>query len=148
MTDTSSSDRMRIDKWLWAARFYKTRALAVDEIHKGRVRVKEQECKPARDVKAGDCISLRQGYATRTVVVCALSNRRGPAPEAQKLYQETDESLALRAALSEQRRLAPEPAHSIVQGRPTKRDRRQLQEARSANNQGPWGDRWSASLDD
>ena len=139
---------MRIDKWLWAARFYKTRALDVDEIHKGRVRVNDQECKPARDVKVGDCISLRQGYATRSVQVCALSSRRGPAPEAQKLYQETEESLALRSALAEQRRLAPEPAHSIMQGRPTKRDRRQLQQTRDANAQGPWGDRWSASLDD
>ena len=148
MTESSSTDRMRIDKWLWAARFYKTRALAVDEIHKGRVRVNDQECKPARDVKVGDSISLRQGYATRSVTVCALSHRRGPAPEAQKLYQETEESLALRAALSEQRRLAPEPAHSIQQGRPTKRDRRQLQQASVANAQGPWGERWSASLDD
>ena len=100
MTESSSTDRMRIDKWLWAARFYKTRALAVDEIHKGRVRVNDQECKPARDVKVGDSISLRQGYATRSMTVCALSHRRGPAPEAQKLYQETEESLALRAALS------------------------------------------------
>lgn len=144
-TPASDSERMRIDKWLWAARFYKTRALAVDEIHKGRVRVNGQECKPSRDIKVGDEVSFRQGYATRTVVVQALSPRRGPAPEAQQLYEETAESLALRAALAEQRHFAPEPAHAIVQGRPTKRDRRQLQEARERNADN-WGNRWSASL--
>lgn len=138
---------MRIDKWLWAARFYKTRALAVDEIHKGRVRVNDQECKPARDIRVGDCISVRQGYAIRSVVVRGLSGRRGPAPEAQLLYQETEESLALRTALSEQRRLAPEPADSISQGRPTKRNRRQLQGMRAQGSK-PWGDRWSASIND
>ena len=144
-TPASDSERMRIDKWLWAARFYKTRALAVEEIHKGRVRVNGQECKPSRDIKVGDEVSLRQGYVTRTVMVQGLSPRRGPAPEAQQLYEETAESLALRAALAEQRHFAPEPAHAIVQGRPTKRDRRQLQEARERNADN-WGNRWSASL--
>ncbi len=138
-------ERLRIDKWLWAARFYKTRAIAVEEIHKGRVRVNEAECKPAREVKVGDTIHLRQGHTPRTVVVQALSARRGPAPEAQLLYQETDESIRLRTALQEQRYFAPEPAHTITQGRPTKRDRRQLQQARE-HSRDAWGKRWSASV--
>ena len=149
MHETSpTNDRMRIDKWLWAARFYKTRALAVDEIHKGRVRVNDQDCKPARDIKVGDRISLRQGYCTRTVIVQGLSPRRGPAPEAQQLYQETADSIALRTALAEQRHYAAEPAHAIQPGRPTKRDRRQLQQAReNPDAASGWGSRWSASLD-
>ncbi|MEJ3960800.1 RNA-binding S4 domain-containing protein [Brachymonas sp. G13] len=149
MADTSlNTERMRIDKWLWAARFYKTRALAVDEIHKGRVRVNDQDCKPARDIKVGDQISVRQGYSTRTVIVQGLSPRRGPAPVAQQLYEETPDSIALRATLAEQRHYAAEPAHAIQHGRPTKRDRRQLQQAReNPDAASGWGKRWSASLD-
>ena len=134
---------MRIDKWLWAARFFKTRSLATDEINKGRVQVNGQVAKPARDVKAQDTVVIRQGDMTRTVLVMGLSQVRGSAPVAQGLYQETPESLALRAKVSEQRHLAREPALSIEHGRPTKRDRRELQRA----GQG-WGDRWSASVDD
>jgi ribosome-associated heat shock protein Hsp15 len=134
---------MRIDKWLWAARFYKTRSLATDEINKGRVQVNGQVAKPARDVKVQDTVLIRQNDVTRTLLVLDLSQVRGPAPVAQALYQETPESLALRTKLSEQRHLAREPALSIEHGRPTKRDRRELQRA----GQG-WGDRWSASVDD
>ena len=130
---------MRIDKWLWVARFYKTRSLAGDEIGKGRVRVNDQEAKPARDVKAGDTVALRQGPVTRTVVVLGLSLQRGAAPIAQQLYEETAESIRLRDIAKEQRRLNTEPAASQEQGRPTKRDRRSLEKA--------WDDRWSASLD-
>ena len=148
-TDTT---HMRLDKWLWAARFYKTRSLAVDEIIKGRVQVNGQPCKPARDIRCGDTIALRQGHMPRTVVVQALSAQRGPASIAQTLYAETEESLALRQRLAEQHRLAPEPAHSLVQGRPTKRDRRQLQNARQQlrhdKSADPWNGRWSAQLDD
>lgn len=133
-------DTLRIDKWLWAARFYKTRSLAVDEINKGRVLVNEQAVKPARDVRPGDTVSVRQGPVTRVVVVRALSGQRGPAPVAQQLYEETEASRLAREATAEQRRLAAEPALSIEQGRPTKRDRRQLDQTR-------WGDRWSAGLD-
>ncbi len=132
-------DAMRIDKWLWAARFYKTRSLASDEIDKGRVLVNGQVAKPARDVKAGDTVALRQGPVTRTVLVRALSQQRGAAPVAQQLYEETSESLLLREQAKEQRRLHTEPAASQEQGRPTKRDRRTLQKA--------WDDRWSASAD-
>lgn len=129
---------MRLDKWLWAARFYKTRALAVDEINLGRVRVGGQPVKPARDVRPGDRLSIRTGAVTREVEVLGLSNQRGPAPQAQALYAETQASITAREAAAEARRLAPEPAATIAQGRPTKQDRRRLAD---------W-DRWSASADD
>ncbi len=140
-------DRQRIDKWLWAARFFKTRSIAVDEIGRGRVEVNGQEAKPAREVKPGDMVSLRQGQVQRVVLVKGLSNMRGPAPVAQQLYEETPESVKAREQAAQQRRLAPEPAHSIEHGRPTKRGRRELDEARRGADSG-WGDRWSASLDD
>jgi ribosome-associated heat shock protein Hsp15 len=136
-------DRVRIDKWLWAARFFKTRSLAVDEIVRGRVEVNGQEVKPAREVKPGDIVAVRQGYVRREVVVKAVSEVRGPAPVAQALYEETPESVALRVRAAEQRRLSPEPAHTIEHGRPTKRGRRDLDEAQRG-----WGDRWSASIDE
>ncbi|MES3001125.1 MAG: S4 domain-containing protein [Pseudomonadota bacterium] len=136
-------ERLRIDKWLWAARFYKTRTLASEEIVKGRVEVNGQEVKPARDVKVGDTVAMRQGVVSRTVVVKGLSGMRGPAPVAQQLYEETAESVAGRERAAEQRRIAPEPAHTIEQGRPTKRGRRDLDQAQRG-----WGDRWSASVDD
>jgi ribosome-associated heat shock protein Hsp15 len=129
---------VRIDKWLWAARFYKTRSLAVDEINKGRVQVNQADVKPSREVRAGDMVSLRQGHTQRTVQVLGVSESRGPAPVAQLLYQETPESVQAREAAAEQRRVAAEPAHSMEHGRPTKRDRRA---------QNVWNDRWSASLD-
>lgn len=133
-------DALRIDKWLWAARFYKTRSLAVEEIGKGRVLVNEQVVKPAREVRPGDLVTLRQGPVTRTVTVRGLSGQRGPAPVAQQLYEETEASRQAREAAAEQRRLAAEPALSIEQGRPTKRDRRQMDKA-------GWNDRWSASAE-
>nr|WP_175518566.1 RNA-binding S4 domain-containing protein [Paracidovorax wautersii] len=133
---------MRLDKWLWCARFYKTRSLATEEIGKGRVTVNGQQAKAARDVRPGDTLELRQGPVQRTVVIRALSGMRGPAPVAQLLFEETPESIAARAAAAELRRLAPEPAASLQEGRPTKRDRRNIDRA------GDWGQRWSASLDD
>ncbi|MBW8847277.1 MAG: RNA-binding S4 domain-containing protein [Burkholderiales bacterium] len=136
MSDALTS--MRLDKWLWAARFYKTRALAVDEINLGRVRVGGQPVKPARDVKVGDVLGIRTGTVTREIEVKGLSNQRGPAPQAQLLYAETAASITAREAAAEARRLAPEPADTILQGRPTKQDRRRLAD---------W-DRWSVSLDD
>jgi ribosome-associated heat shock protein Hsp15 len=138
-----TAEKLRVDKWLWAARFYKTRTLAADEVGKGRVEVNGQEVKPAREVKVGDIVSLRQASVTRTVVVKALSDMRGPAPVAQQLYEETAESLEERQKAAEQRRYAREPALSIEQGRPTKRGRRELDQAQRG-----WGDRWSASVDD
>lgn len=136
-------DKLRIDKWLWAARFYKTRTLASEEIARGRVEVNGQEVKPAREVKVGDTVGLRQGPVTRTVVVKGVSGMRGPAPVAQQLYEETPQSIKGREQAAERRRLAPEPALTIEQGRPTKRGRRELDDAQRG-----WGDRWSASLDD
>ena len=140
---TNTSDAMRLDKWLWCARFYKTRSLAVEEIGKGRVTINGQAAKAARELRVGDSVALRQGAVARTVIVRALSGFRGPAPVAQQLYEETPGSLAARAQAAEARRLAPEPAASLHEGRPTKRDRRNMDELRHG-----WGDRWSASLDD
>lgn len=139
--DTSS---MRLDKWLWCARFYKTRALATEEISKGRVTVNGQPAKPARDLRCGDTVALRQGPVERTVTVRGLSGARGPAPVAQQLYEETPDSIAAREKAAEQRRLAPEPAAALQQGRPTKRDRRDIDRAGARG----WGDRWSASAEE
>lgn len=129
-------DSLRIDKWLWAARFYKTRSLAAEEIGKGRVQVNGQDAKASREVKSGDRVRLRQGQVEREVLVRGISGARGPAPVAQQLYEETPESVQARETAAQQRRLAAEPAHSIEQGRPTKRERRQIDKA--------WNDRWSA----
>jgi ribosome-associated heat shock protein Hsp15 len=133
-----SEDRLRVDKWLWAARFYKTRGLAADEIDKGRVSVNGQVAKASREVKAGDLVLMRQGPVHRTVQVLGISSSRGPAPVAQALYAETTDSIAARQRATEARRQGTEPAHTIEQGRPTKRDRRQLVD---------W-QRWSVSVDD
>lgn len=136
------TETMRLDKWLWCARFYKTRSLATEEIAKGRVTVNGQAAKPARDLRCGDTVALRQGPVARTVLVRALSGARGPAPVAQLLYEETPDSIAARERAAEQRRLAPEPAAALQEGRPTKRDRRNIDRARD------WGSRWSASIDE
>ena len=128
-------DDLRLDKWLWAARFYKTRSLACAEIGKGRVSVNGSPAKPARSLHVADRVELRQGGITLTVDVLGLSDVRGPAPQARLLYQETPESVALREKQAQERRLGAEPSQSIEQGRPTKRDRRKLAE---------WN-RWSAS---
>ena len=136
------TETMRLDKWLWCARFYKTRSLATEEIAKGRVTVNGQAAKPARDLRCGDTVALRQGPVARTVLVRALSGARGPAPVAHLLYEETPESIAARERAAEQRRLAPEPAAALQEGRPTKRDRRNIDRARD------WGSRWSASIDE
>jgi ribosome-associated heat shock protein Hsp15 len=135
-------DKLRIDKWLWAARFYKTRSLAALEIDKGRVQINGQEVKPAREVKLGDSVALRQGPVTRTLVVLGISSQRGAAPVAQQLYQETADSLKAREQAAEQRRLASEPASSLEHGRPTKRDRRTLDKVQDK----AWDQRWSASV--
>jgi ribosome-associated heat shock protein Hsp15 len=136
-------DRLRIDKWLWAARFYKTRSLAAEDIGKHRVQVNGDIAKASREVKAGDTVAVRHNATIRTVVVRGLSKQRGPAPTAQLLYEETPESLLAQEQAREQRRLGSEPALSIVQGRPTKRERRDLDDASRG-----WGSRWSASLED
>ena len=131
---------MRLDKWLWAARFYKTRMLASEAIGQHRVWVDNAPCKPSRELKVGNTVRITRGHDTMTIHVLGLSAQRGPAPVAQQLYAETEASQAQRAAARENRRFSPEPAHAISGGRPTKRDRRAIEQT--------WGDRWSASLDD
>ena len=116
---------IRLDKWLWAARFFKTRSLATDAVSGGKVRLNEAPTKPARDVKAGDRLEISNGDTRWQVVVLALSDKRGPAPEARLLYEETAASIAEREAEQQRRQLALEPAAEI-HGRPTKRDRRQI----------------------
>ena len=134
-------EKLRIDKWLWAARFYKTRSLATEEIDKGRVRINDTEVKPAKEVKMGDTVVLRQGPVTRTLLVRGISDKRGGAPAAQLLYAELAASIKLREQLAEQHRL--EPANSQEHGRPTKRDRRSIDKVTDKS----WGNRWSASAD-
>lgn len=148
MNSDHSTNKVRLDKWLWAARFYKTRSLSADEIDKGRVRVNGQIAKPSREVKPGDVVELRIGPVERTLTVRAISGVRGSAPVAALLFEETAESVAKRLAAAEQRRLSPEPAHSLVQGRPTKRDRRHMDGLSQDSPRDAWNERWSASLDD
>lgn len=119
------SDGIRLDKWLWAARFFKTRSLATDAIERGRVTVNGDRVKPARNVKVGDVLEIDNGSDQWEVDVMNLSDVRGPAPVARNLYEETEVSVARRAALAEQRRLYREPSAQL-KGRPTKRDRRHL----------------------
>ncbi len=132
-------DKTRIDKWLWAARFFKTRSLATEAVNRGHAQIDKQDVKPARDVRVGDVLTIWQAKIPRTVVVTGISDQRGSATIAQALFTETPESLEQRAKAAEQRRLSPEPALAMEHGRPTKRDRRELEKG--------WGDRWSASLD-
>ncbi len=130
---------MRLDKWLWVARFYKTRALAAEEIEKGRAHVNGQAAKPARAVRLGDRIELREtGGTVRELLVLGLAAMRGPAPVARALYQETEASIAAQKQAAESRKFGVEPANAQELGRPTKRDRRELAD---------W-QRWSASVDD
>jgi len=137
MQGPESKSGVRLDKWLWAARFFKTRSLASEEIGKGRVAVNGAPAKPSREVRLGDTLTLAQGVAPRTVVVAALDQMRGPATTARRMYEETAESVAAREAALLARRLTPQPAASIEHGRPTKRSRRELAD---------WN-RWSASAD-
>ena len=111
-------DKTRIDKWLWAARFFKTRSLATQAVDRGQVQVSTLVVKPAKEVKVGDAISFLQGKVSRTVVIKRISEQRGPATVAQLLYQETAQSLQQRALIAERNRLSPEPALSIEHGRP------------------------------
>ena len=116
---------LRIDKWLWAARFYKTRSLATAAIHAGHVKLNGATVKPARDLRPGDTLELAIGDAPWTIEVLGLNDQRRPASEAQRLYAETAQSSARRAALKEAQRLAPTPG-SDLRGRPTKKARRQI----------------------
>ncbi len=124
-------NRVRIDKWLWAARFFKTRSLATDAVAGGHVQVNGVRVKPAREVAVGDRLEIRRGQTRWTVVVKGVADRRGPASAAAELYEETPESVAAREQFRAERRLA-RPLGADLSARPTKRDRRRLDALRKA----------------
>ena len=117
---------MRLDKWLWAARFYKTRRLAMDEVNKGRVKVNGIEVKPARNLVIGDLVTIRKLQMIYEVEVCLLIEQRGPASVATTMYHETEESVERRARESELRRLSPSPHSETV----TSRDKKRLRDVK------------------
>lgn len=123
--DNDSPDSVRIDKWLWAARFFKTRSLATEAVNGGKVELNGLRPKPSKVVKVGDQIRIRVGPFVHALTVRALSDRRGPAAAAALLFQESAESIAERERLREQHRLAP-TAQYEEGGRPTKKDRRTM----------------------
>jgi len=119
-------DRVRIDKWLWAARFFKTRSMAAKSVSGGKVHVNGARIKPARLIQSGDELRIRRGELEFTVVVQAISDKRGPAKEAQLLYEETEASIRQRENIREQKRLeAADRMHGPMK-RPDKRDRRKI----------------------
>ena len=121
---------MRLDKWLWAARFYKTRSLAQQAIASGRVKLNDSRVKPAHELKVGDSVFLRKEEMEWKVLVRLLSDKRGPAEEARKLYDESADSRAERERRGDLRRWGAEPARDL-KGRPTKRNRRKLDDLSS-----------------
>ena len=127
-------DKARIDKWLWAARFFKTRALAVAALETGKVLVNGVRVKPAKALNPGDALSIRLGPYQHVIEVLALSGKRGPASEAQKLYRETEESIEKRAALAQE--LKAQQQYSVLKGRPTKKDRRDIEKIKTGS--GVW----------
>ena len=122
---SESKERLRIDKWLWAARFFKTRALAQAAVVAGKVRLHDERVKPSKEVRAGDTLLVRVGEFEWNIIIRALADRRGPAEEARKLYQESDESIARRLAQIADRKAAGGAAGER-KGRPTKRERRMI----------------------
>jgi ribosome-associated heat shock protein Hsp15 len=132
------NEKLRIDKWLWAARFFKTRSLAVEAVESGKVTINEVRIKPAKTVGAGDRLVIRLGQYYFEIVVLGISNKRGGAPEAQKLYRESDESRTRRAEIAANLKALPQPT---FKGRPTKRDRREIERFESkTGSKGAWGD--------
>ena len=127
MRETDASDRVRIDKWLWAARFFKTRSLATDAVDGGKVEINGESAKPSKLIKVGDEVRLRLGPFEHRLIVRALAERRGPASVAQSLYEETEESRRARERTAEQLKMAPAAFVWEDKGRPTKKDRRDLQ---------------------
>ena len=130
--EESGSGKVRLDKWLWAARFFKTRSLAAEAIEGGKVELNGDHVKRAKNVQLGDEVSVRLGPYEHVVVVRGLSERRGPASVAQTLYEETAESAAARAKLAEQLKMAPPAFVFEERGRPTKKDRRDLSRFRDS----------------
>lgn len=129
MGERAGHEKVRLDRWLWAARFFKTRALAAEAIDGGKIQVNGSRAKRARLVAVGDLVRVRKPPYEQSVVVLGLSERRGPAAEAQALYQETAESLGARAELRSQLRLQPSMRYQ-GKGRPTKKDRRNIERFR------------------
>ncbi|HEX8586445.1 RNA-binding S4 domain-containing protein [Pseudomonas sp.] len=129
--NSDEDDKVRLDKWLWAARFFKTRALAKAAIESGKVHCRGERCKPGKEPRVGDELQIRAGFDERTVVVQALSIVRRGAPEAQLLYSETPESLAKREQAAEMRKAGS--LGVTTDGRPTKKQRRQLFQFRSGD---------------
>ena len=132
MIVTEPDEKTRLDKWLWAARFFKTRALAADAVESGKVEVNDDRPKRGRAVHVGDRLMIRLGPYEHHVVVRGLSARRGPAAVAKDLYEETPDSLVARERLAQRLRSAPPPVF-YEGGRPTKRDRRAIQRLRDRN---------------
>ena len=124
-----SSEPVRVDKWLWASRLVKTRALGAEAVKAGRVQVNGKPIKPSKEVRPGDRLELRNGPLRRAVLIRATAQRRGPASAAALLYDETAESIAAREEHAAQRRMN-QPIHGDAGGRPTKRDRRRLDQTR------------------
>lgn len=133
MTERDHPDSVRLDKWLWAARFYKTRALAVEAIDGGKIEVNDEKPKRAKAVRLGDRVRVRLGPYEWRLIVRGLSERRGPAPEAQKLYEEEEEGRKIRERHAEQLKAAYQ-GQPPEKGRPTKKDRRDLERWREG-----WG---------
>lgn len=127
-----SFDSMRVDKWLWAARFFKTRSIAKAAIEGGKVHHNSERVKVSKEIRVGMELTIQQGFERKTVVVKALSNMRGPAPTAQQLYDETEVSIAKRELIASQRKL-----HNLARPdhRPSKKDRRQIHRFKQENDQ-------------
>lgn len=121
---SGGGESLRVDKWLWAARFFKTRGLAAEAIEAGRVSVNGERAKASKAVKPGDALVIRRPPYEHAVRVLGVSDRRGPAAEAQKLYEESAESRARREAVAAEMKSMPPP---VFKGRPTKKDRRTLE---------------------
>lgn len=137
------AETVRIDKWLWAARFFKTRSIAKSAIEGGKVHFDGERVKVSKEVRVGMELTIQQGFEKKTVVIKAISNVRGPAPIAQQLYEETEVSLAKRELLASQRKL-----HNLArpEHRPSKKDRRQISKFKQENDQ-QFDHQWSYNDD-
>ena len=125
MTDPATNEKVRIDRWLWAARFFKTRSLAKAAIENGKIELNQQRIKASKEISLGDMLHIRRGESTQTIIITHLSDKRGSAKIAQTLYQETDQSKLEREILAEKRKIA-RAGYSSPIGRPSKRDRREI----------------------
>ena len=130
LDEKNDNAKFRIDKWLWAARFFKTRSLSVDALECGKVLCNGVRVKPSKSVAVGDMLSIRIGPYQFLVEILALSSNRGPAPQAQMLYRETEESFLRRKTLSDELKAQPMP--TFLRGRPTKRDRREIEKMKGS----------------